>query len=181
MTDIHIVATRTLPISVDGVAVVDRRRALAHRSRAAAVASRVDKARIWMSTSAAVAPAVVVVDDEVAIAELLRRLLRDLTRGYDILIATTGEGALPYFEQRTVPLVITDLNLPGMNGLELATAIRERSPDTRVILITAYATPTLTQRALKQHVDYFLPKPFTLNDLDQMVRAALTQAREPEL
>ena len=75
---------------------------------------------------------------------------------------------------RPVPLVITDYNMPGMNGLQLTDAIKETSPDTRVVLITAYATPELEKRAREHRVDHYLPKPFPLDRLEQIVRDPVT-------
>jgi two-component system response regulator (stage 0 sporulation protein F) len=99
--------------------------------------------------------------------------MRDLTGGYDIVTVSSGAEALAQIALRPVPLVITDYNMPGMNGLQLTTAIKETSPDTRVVLITAYATPELEKRAREQRVDYYLPKPFPLDRLEQIVRDVL--------
>ena len=100
-------------------------------------------------------------------------LMRDLTGGYDIVTVNGGAEALAQIALRPVPLVITDYNMPGMNGLQLTAAIKETSPDTRVVLITAYATPELEKRAREQRVDHYLPKPFPLDRLEQIVRDVL--------
>lgn len=118
-------------------------------------------------------PAIVLVEDEPDILIILHRLMRDLTGGYDIMTVNGGAEALAQIALRSVPLVITDYNMPGMNGLQLTAAIKETSPDTRVVLITAYATPELERRAREFHVDYYLPKPFPLDRLEQIVRDVL--------
>ncbi len=118
-------------------------------------------------------PAIVLVEDEPDILSILHRLMRDLTGGYDIVTVSSGIDALAQIALRTVPLVITDYNMPGMNGLQLTAAIKETSPDTRVVLITAYATPELEKRAREQRVDHWLPKPFPLDRLEQIVRDTL--------
>lgn len=87
----------------------------------------------------------------------------------------SGADALAQIALRRVPLVITDYNMPGMNGLQLAAAVKETSPDTSVVMITAYATPELEKRAREQRVDYYLPKPFSLDRLEQIIRDVLQQ------
>lgn len=118
-------------------------------------------------------PAIVLVEDEPDILIILHRLMRDLTGGYDIVTVNGGAEALAQIALRPVPLVITDYNMPGMNGLQLAAAVKESSPTTKVVLITAYATPDLEKRAREQRVDYYMPKPFPLDRLEQIVRDVL--------
>lgn len=73
-------------------------------------------------------PAIILVEDEPDILIILHRLMRDLTGGYDIITVNSGADALAQIALRRVPLVITDYNMPGMNGLQLAAAIKETSP-----------------------------------------------------
>ncbi len=119
-------------------------------------------------------PAIILVEDEPDILIILHRLMRDLTGGYDIITVNSGADALAQIALRRVPLVITDYNMPGMNGLQLAAAVKETSPDTKVVMITAYATPELEKRAREQRIDYYLAKPFPLDRLEQIVRDALS-------
>ena len=63
--------------------------------------------------------------------------------------------------------------LASINGLKLTSAIRERSPSTRIALITAYATDDMHRAAAEAGADYYLPKPFLLQDLEPIVRAAV--------
>ncbi|MDN5273726.1 response regulator [Chloroflexus sp. MS-CIW-1] len=118
-------------------------------------------------------PAIILVEDEPDILIILHRLMRDLTGGYDIITVHSGADALAQIALRRVPLVITDYNMPGMNGLQLAAAIKETSPDTCVVMITAYATPELEKRAREQRIDYYLAKPFPLDRLEHIVRDVL--------
>ncbi len=118
-------------------------------------------------------PAIVLVEDEPDILIILHRLMRDLTGGYDIITVSGGAEALLQLSLRPVPLVITDYSMPGMDGLELAAAVKTASPTTRVVMMTAYATPELEYQASRQSVDYYLPKPFPLDHLDQIVRDVL--------
>lgn len=118
-------------------------------------------------------PAIILVEDEPDILIILHRLMRDLTGGYDIVTVNGGAEALAQIAMRRVPLLITDYNMPGMNGLQLTSAVKESSPSTRVVLITAYATPELEKRAREHRVDHYLPKPFPLDRLEQIVREVL--------
>jgi CheY-like chemotaxis protein len=126
-----------------------------------------------MSDTASRNPAIILVEDEPDILIILHRLMRDLTGGYDIVTVNGGAEALAQIALRPVPLVITDYNMPGMNGLQLAAAIKETSPRTSVVMITAYATPELEKKAREQRVDFYLPKPFPLDRLEQIVKEVL--------
>lgn len=119
------------------------------------------------------APAIVLVEDEPDLLIIYHRLFRDWTGGYDIVAVTSGEDALAQIVLRDVPLVVTDYNMPGMNGLQLTSAIKEVSPATKVVLATAYATPDLERKAKKHGVDYYFAKPFPLSRMEQVVREAL--------
>src|SRR5262245_22633860 len=80
-------------------------------------------------------PAIVLVEDEPDILIILHRLMRDLTGGYDIVTVNGGAEALAQIALRPVPLVITDYNMPGMNGPQLTTAINDTTPEARVVLL----------------------------------------------
>lgn len=119
------------------------------------------------------APAVVVVDDDLSLVGLLDRVLRAAVIKYETVALTNAADALAQCMARPVPLMITDLRMPGMNGLQLIAQVRVRSPQTRVLLMTAYPAPVLEQLARKGYIDYYLPKPFRLAELEQLVSAAL--------
>src|SRR4051812_31703753 len=119
-------------------------------------------------------PAIILVEDEPDILIILHRLMRDLTKGYDILTVNGGAEALRQLALRPVPLLITDYNMPEMNGVDLARAVKEVSPDTAVLLISAYGTPELERRVHEAGIDYYLTKPFPLDRLEQIVHTTLT-------
>jgi len=89
----------------------------------------------------------------------------------------TGSAAeaLAQVEMREVPLVITDYLMPVMNGLQIHRAIKERSPGTRVIMITGFGTPTLEREAQMQGIDVYMTKPFSLRQIDRVVRDLLAE------
>ena len=119
-------------------------------------------------------PALILVEDESDMLIILGRLLRNPTAHYDLLPVSTGSAALAQIAVRPVSLVITDYNMPGMNGIALAARIKATAPTITVILISAEATPELAQRAHATGVDYYLAKPFPLDNLEAIVRSVLS-------
>jgi CheY-like chemotaxis protein len=126
-----------------------------------------------MSEASARPPAVVLVEDEPAILMILRRVLRDVVGSHDIILAEGGAEALAQLALRPVPVLITDYRMPGMDGMELTKAVKAAWPATRVIMITADLGADVEAQAYAAGVDYFLVKPFPVEDLRQIVRAAL--------
>jgi CheY-like chemotaxis protein len=117
-------------------------------------------------------PAIIVVEDKPNVLLVLRRVLRDLETDYDIIAVDNGPEALAHAEKCRCFLLITDYMLGGMNGLELAKEFKARY-DCRVIMLTAYPTAALRSAAEEAGVDYFLPKPFRINDLESAIRDVL--------
>jgi DNA-binding NtrC family response regulator len=117
--------------------------------------------------------AILVVEDEPDILNLLQLLIRLWTTEYELLPAKDGETALAYTNNRSIPLVITDYSMPGMNGLQLTTTIKAQTPATQVVLVTAYPTLALYDEAKAQGVDFYLTKPLHVERLEQIVRTAL--------
>ena len=123
---------------------------------------------------AAYGPTILIVEDDPVFSIALQRFIRKLTSRYDILLVTSADAALAELDQRQVPLVITDYHLvASMNGLKLTSAIRQRSPETRIVLITAYATGEMEEAAAAEGADFYLPKPFLFEDLEAIVSPVL--------
>jgi len=118
-------------------------------------------------------PAILIVDDDSDILALLNLFMHRLAPAYDIITVNDAQSALRHLAQRTVPLVITDYMLPGMNGLQLTAAVKAISPMTHVILATTYDSSALEQRAREQHVDTFLLKADLFDRLEGVVRNVL--------
>jgi CheY-like chemotaxis protein len=127
-----------------------------------------------MSMSAPLPPAIVLVDDEPDIRIILSRVLRHVADGYELIAVGTAAAALDVLAARPVPLLITDYNMPGMNGIDLAQAVKAATPTTTVVLLSAYATPEVARRAQEAGADYSLPKPFPFDELEAIVRKALS-------
>lgn len=118
-------------------------------------------------------PAILIVEDEPDILLILQRVIRDLAGGYDIIPLQSAQEAIERLAQQPTALIITDYMLPGMNGLQLTEAVKQTSPDTYVVLITAYATSELENKARAARVNHFFPKPFPLAEFETVVRRAL--------
>jgi two-component system chemotaxis response regulator CheY len=96
-----------------------------------------------------------------------------------VALAIDGIEALAVFLESSFDLVLTDLEMPAMDGLCLAGHIRERSPDTPVILLTGADRETVLKKMEKEPVDSVIFKPFMLEDLQSTVQEALA-SRERE-
>ena len=118
---------------------------------------------------------ILVLDDEADMVENCRRILsRD---GYECLTTTDAEEALRLIESERPDLVLTDLKMPTIDGLEMLARVRELSPQTPVIMLTAFATVESAVAAVKAGAFDYLPKPFTLDQLRVAVERALGQRR----
>jgi DNA-binding NtrC family response regulator len=117
---------------------------------------------------------VLVVDDEVAVNNNIRKILAK--KGYHVDQATGKDEALDKIDRSAFKLVLLDLKMPGVSGLELLQAIREKQPEAKVIIITGYASiETAVEAARMGAVDY-LPKPFTPNEVREATDHALQLA-----
>jgi two-component system, response regulator, stage 0 sporulation protein F len=125
-------------------------------------------------------PAVLIVDDDPDMLAVLNPFMHNLAPTYDIIMVSDAHSALRHLADRTIALLITDYLMPGMNGLQLTAAVKTASPTTHVILVTAYGSAELEQRAREQHVDTFLPKAELLDHLGDVIRRVLHPASAQE-
>ncbi len=112
-----------------------------------------------------------VVDDEFKVRALLRMLLT--AEGHDVLEAGNGFEALEVLSRDMVDLLITDIRMEGMNGLELLQQVKEREPSCPVIFITAYATVESAVEALRLGAADYVMKPYEEKDILLAVERAL--------
>jgi CheY-like chemotaxis protein len=113
---------------------------------------------------------IVVVDDERDVQTLFeQRFRREVRQGLlHLHFAFSGEEALALLAHRGIAdivLILSDINMPGMNGLELLKAVKERYPQLKVYMITAYADAESHQRAVEYGCDDYLTKPIDFNVL----------------
>jgi two-component system response regulator (stage 0 sporulation protein F) len=122
-------------------------------------------------------PAIILVDNESSVLTILERILPELAPDYELLSVANGAAALALLAQRPIALVITDQRMPDMDGVALTAAIKAVAPQCPVLLMTGYPTREIEQRALAAGAAHFLAKPFLIEELATMMRAALRQER----
>ena len=114
---------------------------------------------------------ILVIDDDTSLRRVLEYNLQE--DGYEVQTASSGEEGLYLFGQSQPDLVITDMNMPGMDGLMVLKSIKERSPETLVIIITAFGTVDVAVEAMKAGAYDYITKPFNREELKLTVRKAL--------
>jgi DNA-binding NtrC family response regulator len=120
-------------------------------------------------------PNVLVVDDEAAILDTLRILLRN--EGFEPHMAHGGKKALEQLEILRPDIVLTDIRMPGVSGVEVLAAAREVDPDMPVILMTAQATLQSAMQAVNAGAFYYIQKPFGNDELVAILRRAAEHRR----
>ncbi len=114
---------------------------------------------------------ILVADDDAVIREGLRRILT--AEGYEVKTVSNGRAALEHLEQDRYKLLVTDLKMPGMSGLEVLEAVRNCQPEIPVILITGYAAIDNAVEAMKNGATDYLAKPFSNDEIVEKVKNAL--------
>lgn len=116
---------------------------------------------------------VLIVEDDPSVAFLIKDGLIDLGAKFYVETAPSGEAALEKIAQSRWDLIVTDNRMPGMSGLQLIEAVKERAPSTLTILITAYGSEEVEQAARRLNVYHYMAKPFPLVDLKRVIEDAL--------
>jgi DNA-binding NtrC family response regulator len=111
-----------------------------------------------------------VVDDEQSMRQLLSLVFG--REGYEVRTARTGREALEILRLSAVDVIISDVKMPDMSGIELLREVRAIAPDTPVIMMTAFATIETAREAFKLGADDFVQKPFDVDELKEIVRRA---------
>jgi signal transduction histidine kinase len=114
---------------------------------------------------------VLLVDDEEGIRTVLSLAIADA--GYEVLTAATGAQALELLGKRDIPLIVTDIRMPGMDGLELLKRIRKDWPDSEVIMITGHGDMDVAIESLRLGAGDFITKPLHENALEISLKRAV--------
>lgn len=120
---------------------------------------------------------ILVVDDEVQITRVLRAALQ--SNGYEVSIAKNGVEAMTLYLEKAPDLVITDLSMPEMNGVELTREIRQRA-STPIIVVSVRNQESAKIQALDEGADDYITKPFGIQELLARVRVQLRRAMDRE-
>ena len=118
---------------------------------------------------------ILIVEDEKVTLRNLEYILKK--EGYEVIATTSGTNALKLLQENNFDLVLTDLKLEKVDGIEILEKCKKISPDTEVIIITAYATISSAIESMKKGAFYYLPKPFKLEDVKKLVKEALEKVR----
>ena len=119
------------------------------------------------------APArVLVIDDEPLMRKLLGRLLT--ASGYDVVVTEGGAEAIELLWQNAFDVVVSDVNMPGVDGIEVLRFVRQRDPDLPVILVTACASTDTAIGAVQHHATAYMTKPIDTKRFQEEVAQALT-------
>ena len=116
-------------------------------------------------------PIILIIDDDTSLRRVLEYNLQEA--GYAVATAASGEEGLGLFDEVSPALVITDMKMPGMDGMQVLKAIKERAPETLVIMITAFGTVDIAVEAMKAGAYDYITKPFNRDELRLTVAKAL--------
>jgi len=118
---------------------------------------------------------ILVVDDEQSLRDVLSIMLK--RAGYAVTSAVDGEEAIELLNKEIFDLVITDLRMPKIDGMEVLKAVKSASPETVVLIITAFASADSAVEAMKQGAYDYLTKPFQVDEVQLIIRNALEKRR----
>ena len=117
---------------------------------------------------------ILVIEDEVAVNNNIRKILAK--KGYQVDQAVSKDEALQKIEQTSYKLVLLDLKIPGVKGLELLRAVREKRPESMVVIITGYASIETAKETARLGAVAYLPKPFTPTEIRDVTESAVKLA-----
>jgi two-component system response regulator PilR (NtrC family) len=117
---------------------------------------------------------ILVVDDEKSMCEFLEIMLKK--DGYEVATTTSGEEALGLLDKNLYSMVLTDVKMPGVNGFDVLRKTKEVSPDTVVIMITAYGSPEGAVTAIKEGAYDYVTKPFRVEEVKLTIKKSLERS-----
>jgi len=120
-------------------------------------------------------PRILLVDDKREMAEMLGDGLTD--RGFDAIAQSSSTQALRTLEEEQIDLLVTDLRMPGLDGLQLLAASRKLAPERPVIVMTAFGAIESAIESIRQGASHYLTKPFKLDELVVFIERSLDEAR----
>ncbi len=114
-----------------------------------------------------------IVDDEETLTYSLYQSFIISQQDYEVVTAASGEEATEKLSETEFDLVITDIKMPGMDGLELLSLIKSKYPATEVIVMTAYGSLEKKEEALRKGARFYIEKPFEIKEMKQLVMEIL--------
>ena len=119
-----------------------------------------------------------IIDDEAIVGKRLQQVFGKL--GFTVAVFEDAAQALEAFRQEPFDIVVTDLKMEGMDGIEVLNRVRQLHPSTRIIIITGYAQPETSEEAFKLGVFDFIPKPFRLEQLKEAIFKAVKELEQED-
>lgn len=116
---------------------------------------------------------VLVIDDEAIVRISCQRVL--IPEGYDVVVTSRGDEAITLLEREPFDIVLTDLKMPDMDGIEVLKIIKKQHPGVQVIIITGYGTISTAVQAIKMGAYEYIEKPFTPEDILNVVTKAMEE------
>lgn len=116
---------------------------------------------------------ILVIDDELELLNLLQAVLE--AKGYQAFCATSGAAGIRLHDREHPDLIVLDLRMPEMDGIEVLRRIRQRDPVVRVVILTAFGGPNTIRDAAALDVSEYLSKPFDNEELIRVIGAALSR------
>ncbi len=113
---------------------------------------------------------ILILDDEPIVCKRLKPAFEKL--GYEVEVFTKSSDAMARIEEQDFDIVITDLKMEGVDGMQFLTAVKEKSPDTEVIVITGFATMETAKESFQKGVFDFVAKPFKISEIREVVKKA---------
>jgi DNA-binding NtrC family response regulator len=120
---------------------------------------------------------ILVIDDEQDACTMVHRILS--AKGHEVVSFTDGQRALSWLERRSPHLTVLDLRLPGMDGMVLLRLIREKDPQAKVVILTAYPSAESAREALRFGAAKYLIKPIEIDELETNVEDVLSSDSGP--
>src|SRR5262245_1250231 len=118
---------------------------------------------------------IIIVDDETDVLDLCKRILE--VKGYQVTIARDGREVIELAKKEHFDLLLTDIRMPGMSGLDVAQAVKQSAPDVICVTMTGFSTMDMAIEALKLGIDEFVMKPFSPDELGMAISKALDKER----
>ena len=134
-----------------------------------------------MSDNASIGRRVLVIEDESRLRDMMSRAVRDM--GFEITTVGSAEAGMRILEERIIDVLIVDLNLPGMGGMDMLEIVHRRWPDIQPIILTGFGDLQAAKKAMHMDAVDFLTKPCALGDLEVSLERARQRrvARMPSI
>ncbi|MBI5167416.1 MAG: sigma-54-dependent Fis family transcriptional regulator, partial [candidate division NC10 bacterium] len=118
---------------------------------------------------------VLIIEDEAGMRDLLQKVLG--RQGYTVRVVAEGKDALKLLEEETFDLVLTDVVMPGVDGMDILRFVKRERPETTVIIMTAFGTIDSAVQAMKEGAYHYISKPFKMEEILVVLEKALEEKR----